>query len=61
MLLIGSPYILIEQSVNHNDRHALYPADAKTSSELIEAADKALYQAKSKGRNQVVMFSEITS
>jgi len=36
---------------------ATYPRDAETSTELIEAADKALYRAKSEGKNQIHLYS----
>jgi len=35
-----------------------YPYDAREARELLEAADKGLYQAKNKGKNQVAIFSE---
>ncbi|MFQ5780540.1 MAG: diguanylate cyclase [Nitrospiria bacterium] len=35
---------------------ATFPEDAKTTEELIRNADRALYQAKIQGKNQVVIF-----
>ncbi|WP_258956664.1 GGDEF domain-containing protein [Legionella sainthelensi] len=38
---------------------AVYPADGRTTTELIESADKALYFAKTNGKNRIVLYSEI--
>ncbi|HCJ66895.1 MAG TPA: hypothetical protein DHV62_06100, partial [Elusimicrobia bacterium] len=35
-----------------------YPYDAREARELVEAADKGLYQAKNKGKNQICVYSQ---
>jgi two-component system, cell cycle response regulator len=38
---------------------AVMPDDARSAGELVSAADKALYAAKTAGRNRVVSFSDV--
>jgi diguanylate cyclase (GGDEF)-like protein len=37
---------------------AIYPKHAKTESTLIECADKAMYEAKKRGRNEAILFGD---
>jgi diguanylate cyclase (GGDEF)-like protein len=40
---------------------ALFPEEARFKRDLLEASDAALYEAKARGRNRVVLYSEIKS
>ena len=45
--------VALEENVTISLGVATYPDDGETASEIIEAADKRLYQSKHNGRNQV--------
>jgi diguanylate cyclase (GGDEF)-like protein len=40
---------------------ALFPEEARLKRDLLEASDASLYEAKARGRNRVVLYSEIRS
>jgi diguanylate cyclase (GGDEF)-like protein len=40
---------------------AVYPQDGESADLLLQRADQALYSAKHKGRNQVVLSSALTA
>jgi diguanylate cyclase (GGDEF)-like protein len=53
----GSPEIVEHLTISIGI--AVYPQDARFKADLITSADAALYNAKSRGRNQVTMYSEL--
>jgi diguanylate cyclase (GGDEF)-like protein len=53
----GSPEVTEQLTISIGI--AIYDQDAQFRRDLIECADAALYAAKTKGRNQVVLYSEI--
>jgi diguanylate cyclase (GGDEF)-like protein len=38
---------------------AMFPADAQTTGSLIQAADRAMYEAKTLGRNRIVQYRDM--
>jgi diguanylate cyclase (GGDEF)-like protein len=53
----GSPRIVERLTISIGI--SVYDSDAQYKRDLIEASDAALYAAKSAGRNQVVLFSDL--
>ena len=54
VMISGAPAITIRISAGV----AVLPDNATTSGALVDAADKALYAAKARGRNRAVTFGE---
>jgi diguanylate cyclase (GGDEF)-like protein len=50
----AASYVTLSLGIN-----CIVPTTKNSITEFIEMADKALYQAKNQGRNQVCVFSEI--
>lgn len=57
---LRSHYVIDDQRVNTGASMgiALYPADAETISDLMEAADKAMYEVKRGGKNNFAFFAD---
>ena len=53
----GSPGVVEHLSISLGI--AIFDVDAQFKHDLIEAADTALYRAKSRGRNQVILYSDM--
>jgi diguanylate cyclase (GGDEF)-like protein len=53
--VMSNPVIL---NISSSIGVAIYPKHAKTESTLIECADKAMYEAKKRGRNEVILFGD---
>jgi len=52
------PGMVVSERITASVGVAAFPDDAKTSHDLVEVADKALYHAKFTGRNRVCRASE---
>jgi two-component system chemotaxis family response regulator WspR len=53
----GSPRVIEHLTISIGI--AIFDDDAQFKRDLIEAADGALYTAKSNGRNQVILFADL--
>ncbi|ABM03612.1 diguanylate cyclase with PAS/PAC sensor [Psychromonas ingrahamii 37] len=56
---LEEPFVITNNGVLHISSSigvAIYPLDAKSQTMLMECADKAMYEAKKRGRNKVVFF-----
>lgn len=58
--VLSKPYIIQQQEIfcTASIGVAFYPHDAQNISALLKNADKAMYKAKTQGRNKVYFFSE---
>ena len=58
-LVAGWQFPALPRTVTISAGVAVFDRDAQYKRELIEAADAALYEAKRRGRNQAVLYSEL--
>jgi diguanylate cyclase (GGDEF)-like protein len=59
--IIEEPFVVTNSkivNISSSIGVAIYPQHAKTQSMLIECADKAMYEAKKRGRNEVILFGD---
>lgn len=54
---IADSQVIDDRSVTASFGVATFPDHAADAARLVRSADRALYQAKAKGRNRVEMFS----
>jgi diguanylate cyclase (GGDEF)-like protein len=60
---VGEPVLIGEKRafVTPSIGISLYPHDARGSSQLLELADQAMYEAKRSGKNTIRMASELAA
>jgi diguanylate cyclase (GGDEF)-like protein len=59
--ILEEPFVMNNSgivNISSSIRVAIYPEHARTQSLLMECADKAMYEAKNRGRNKVVFFGD---